>query len=187
MKLFKCLFLLCLLLYSLPLLALDSSPKTFHIYVSLWDSPEALKNKLSDGNNLEKNLYWGAQFGVKTFFMKSSKWVLIFDQKKNKGAVAERCIFKLKSDNVYMIADAYYGVNTILAIHDFLNSCSGNTNETISLSNGVSLNIGSSSKLLAYVGHNGLMDFEYNDSNFIPENKKGTAHDVIALACMSRQ
>src|SRR5215510_9764823 len=74
----------CLLLASLAATALrldgqtDSRPVVVHVFVALADNRTQgivpVPAGLGNGKDPANNLYWGAAFGVKTFFKKSSAW-----------------------------------------------------------------------------------------------------------------
>ena len=50
---------------------------------------------LGNGDNPATNLYWGAAFGVKTFFGKSKDWELVSRKRRTRSpAILERLIFK---------------------------------------------------------------------------------------------
>src|SRR5438874_6565505 len=87
----------------------QSQPRTIHVFVALADN----KNQgivpvaaiLGNGEDPVHNLYWGSAYGVKTFFSRSADWELLPALPRPKSEVLERCVFKHKSQNVYMIAD----------------------------------------------------------------------------------
>ena len=66
---------------------------------------------------------------------------------------------------------------------DFLEATSGRNEFSISYSD-KTLSFGGKSGLLAYVGHDGLMEFNV-DGNFTQQNT--TKRDAIILACISKQ
>jgi hypothetical protein len=81
--------------------------------------------KLGNGADPERNLYWGAAGGVKTFFARSREWHLVFDQQRPKPGVLERCVFQHRDAKVYLIADAYQGDHIKQALADFLGAAAG--------------------------------------------------------------
>jgi hypothetical protein len=160
--------------------------KTIHLFVALCDNryqgitpvPAALGN----GQNHNTNLYWGALYGVRTFFKKSDEWKLVATRKAS-GMILERLIFKHAAENVYLIADAYNGRYIKECTVDFLNSSSGAQKDTIQLG-GRTLGINGNAALVAYIGHDGLMDFQLSET-FI--NTDNVQRDVIILACYSKR
>jgi hypothetical protein len=81
-----------------------------------------------------------------------------------------------------LIADAYNGEYIEQCTKDFLNSSCGNRKDTLQL-DGKTLGIGGNASLLAYIGHDGLMDFQLSESFINMDNEK---RDVIILACYSK-
>lgn len=85
----------------------QSAPRTIHVFVALADN----KNQgivpvaaiLGDGDDPTHNLYWGSSYGVKTYFARSADWQLIASSQRPKPAILERCIFKHRGQNVYIL------------------------------------------------------------------------------------
>src|SRR5215470_8532912 len=122
----------------------QSSPKrTIHVFVSLADNQNQgivpVPARLGNGLDASHNLYWGAAAGVKTFFARSPDWALLVCREKPKAEILERCVFKHRNADVYMVA---------------------------------------------YVGHDGLMDFRLP---MVPRKRNEMHRDVIILACASKQ
>ncbi len=168
----------------------DNQLIVIHTFVALCDNEHQgivkVPPRLGDGNDLKNNLYWGAGGGIKTYFKKSEDWSLVAEWKNVSENVLERCIFKRKNKNVYMIADAYRGCAIKEAIGNFLNAIAGNDTSIITITerdSGISLEIGSV-QLVCYAGHNGLLDFNLDSLPKPAQNKK--PKDVIILACLSK-
>jgi hypothetical protein len=134
----------------------------------------------------EHNLYWGAAAGVKTFFARSSEWALVSCGQKTKTAVLERCIFKHRRSEVYLVADAYRGNEIRQAILDFFDAAAGASPEKIDLpgASAATLTLPGGSNLVAYIGHDGLMDFQLP---IVPRKQNEAHRDAIILACASKQ
>ena len=160
--------------------------KTIHVLVALCDNqhqgivkvPKAIGNGQDPGNNL----YWGCSYGVRTYFKKSADWTEVAHFKID-SIKLERIVLKYKKRQYYLVADAYNGKYIKQATVDLLNSCSGALKDSIII-NGQRMGILGNAEVLAYIGHNGLMDFSLN-GNY--SNKDGNARQVIILACASRQ
>jgi hypothetical protein len=164
---------------------------TIHVFVALADNQNQgivpIPARLGNGLDPAHNLYWGAAAGVKTYFARSPDWVLLNCSEKPNPEVLERCVFKHRSTEDYLVADAYRGAEIRAAILDFLYAAAGASPETITLSvaaHPVTLTIRGGSNLVAYVGHDGLMDFRLP---IIPRKKNGIHRDAIILACASKQ
>ena len=163
-----------------------SATKTIHIFVALCDNKYQgivpVPEKIGNGQDPDNNLYWGCAFGVRSYFKKSKEWKFI-ESRKLKSEKLERIIFKHITKNYYLVADAYDGKFIKESTLDFLNSSSGKNKDTLKIGK-TTIGIGGNSKLLAYVGHDGLMDFQLNESF---ENTDQQKRDVIILACYSKK
>lgn len=160
--------------------------RVVHVLVALCDNEfqgiVPVPAHLGNGEDPERNLYWGAAFGVKTYFSKSKKWKLIESIANPSENVLERLVFKRRDANVYLVADAYRGSRMRQTIDAFLDAVSGKNRENIKVDD-TSLQIAGGSDLVAFVGHNGLMDFKLDRQI---ENSDGTSRDAVVLACASR-
>ncbi|MGC1452091.1 MAG: hypothetical protein WA830_18835 [Candidatus Sulfotelmatobacter sp.] len=165
--------------------------RTVHVFVALADNQHQgiipVPPKLGNGEDAERNLYWGSAYGVKTFFTRSADWERILCTERPKAEVIERCVFKHRIANVYLTADAYRGIEIRQAILDFLDSAAGEGAEALSLpvaSGGQERPIRGGANLVAYIGHDGLMDFSLPQ---FPRKKNDVHRDAIVLAYASKQ
>ena len=167
-------------------LKIQNPGKVIHVLVALCDNENQgivpVPAFLGNGEDAAKNLYWGAAFGVKTFFSKSSNWTKLAEIKNPKENVLERIVFKHKIQNVYLVADAYRGIKMREMIDDFLTAVSGEKRENVEVQNST-LQILGSANLIAFVGHNGLMDFALAKQPAKADDEK---REAIILACASR-
>ena len=171
--------------------AQDSALRSVHVFVALADNQSQgiipVPAKLGNGEDAEHNLYWGSAYGVKTFFARSADWTRIACGEKPKAEILERCVFKHRAANVYLVADAYRGREIRQAILDFLASAAGDDPETVSVpaaSGALKLPIRGGANLVAYIGHDGLMDFQLQQ---FPHKKNEVHRDAVVLACASKQ
>jgi len=162
-----------------------------HVFVALCDNVNQgivpVSASLGNGDNPASNLYWGAAFGVKTFFSKSKDWELVAEKQNPSPAILVRLIFKRKGADVFLVADAYRGKEISQAIWDFLEASSGKPGEQLSVTKAgrqVTFNSGGSSDLVAYVGHDGLMDFTLQST---PKARDDRKRKAIILACVSQK
>ena len=164
----------------------SGTEKTIHILVALCDNKYQgivpVPKKIGNGQNPTSNLYWGAGYGIKTFFKRSKEWKLLKTKKYN-GVILERLVFKHRKKNFYLVADAYDGRYIKSTVVDFLKSASGIIKDTIKIGN-KTIGINGNANLIAYIGHDGLMDFDLNESFKNTDHKK---RDVIILACYSKE
>lgn len=94
----------------------------------------------------------------------------------------ERLIFRHVQQPYYLVADAYDGRYIRQCTVDFLNSCAGLIKDTVQVKDRT-LGINGNARLLAYIGHDGLMDFNLQE-RFV--NTDSICRDAIILACISR-
>jgi len=137
-----------------------------------------ISKMLGNGDDARNNLYWGAMYGIKTYFKKSSKWRIIKKIKNPNKYILERIILKHKTSNTIFVADAFRGKNIKKSIIEFLSVVGGK--EILSFSKNFKFK---KPKLVNYIGHNGLMDFNLDKK--IKLLDKGN-RDVVILACKSR-
>lgn len=165
--------------------------KTIHVYVALCDNDNQgiipVPDLLGNGNDPANNLYWGALYGVRTYFNDSHKWKLLETRNNVKNdTILQRCIFFHEDQKAYLIADAYKGDKIKQCITDFVNSAHGHKRDSINIvksSDTLLLYCGGYSDLIAYVGHDGLMEFniQYLNATDITH-----CRDAIILACASK-
>ena len=168
-----------------------SSQRTIHVFVALADNQHQgivpVPARLGNGLDPVHNLYWGAAAGVKTFFVRSSDWTQVSCREKPKAEVLERCVFKHRRHEVYLIADAYRGDAIQQALVDFFAAAAGAGPESITLSDAahaITLAARGGANLVTYVGHDGLMDSRLR---FLTQKQNEIHRDAIILACASKQ
>ena len=109
----------------------------------------------------------------------------LYAQAKNRNT--GRCIFKYRAANVFLVADAYRGMEIRQAILDFLDSAAGDGSELLDLpreSGTLKIPIRGGATVVAYAGHDGLMDFPLSR---LPRQKNAGHRDAIILACASKR
>jgi hypothetical protein len=168
----------------------QAPPRVIHVFVALADNQHQgivpVPAKLGDGDDPSNNLYWGAAFGVKTFFRRSADWRLVSCAPGPKVAILERCVFRHRTDTVYLVADAYEGSQIRAAVTDFLSAAAGLNPETLSVKlepSRASLMAGGAADLVAYVGHDAFMDFQIPA---IAGDGREKPRRAIILACASK-
>ncbi len=164
----------------------DTSFKTIHVLVALCDNKYQgivpVPQRIGNGQDPDQNLYWGAGYGIRTFFKKSNHWKLL-SRFKIDSLKTERLVFQHTGNKYILVADAYNGKYIETCTVDFLKSCAGQLKDTIRV-NGITIGINGNAQLLSYIGHNGLMDFSL-ENTFI--NTDGKKRDAIILACISQR
>jgi hypothetical protein len=169
-----------------PVASFDTSIRTIHVFVALCDNkyqgivpvPAAIGN----GQDPNSNLYWGCSAGIRTYFKNSREWTLVKRYKPDHIRL-ERLVFKHKTKKYYLVADAWDGKYIKQCTIEFLKSCSGQLKDTLQV-NGAAIGINGNGKLIAYIGHDGLMDFSLHERF---ENTDSLQRDAIILACKSKK
>ncbi len=185
-----------LLLFSFILFAFVSSkqtkaevkPMVIHVFVALCDNEfqgiVPVPAKIGNGKDLKNNLYWGCGYGVKMFFKnKSVDWKLLKSFDKPSTNVLERVVFKHKTKNIYLVADAYDGEFIKKTTEDFFSASAGVFETKVKVDSTLTLEAGGKSNLICYVGHDGLMDFQLDK---YPDAKNTNKRETIILACYSK-
>jgi hypothetical protein len=170
--------------------ASENKPKLIHVYVALCDNFHQgiipVQERLGNGDDPENNLYWGALFGVKTYFKNSKDWKLLATIKNPQTEILERCLFKSFKFNAFLVADAYRGESIKQAVADFLEAAAGKTIDIIEAKVEESilhLDAGGRSGLIVYIGHNGLMDFSLDE---YPYGSSDFHREALIFACASK-
>lgn len=149
-----------------------AKPLVVHVTVALCDNATQgivpVPAAIGDGNDPRTNLYWGAAYGVKTW-LKRERWTIVRASAPH-PAILERITAKktIGGREVILVADAWRGSRIRDAITSFLEQSSG---------------LGERADVVAYIGHDGLMEFDVTPR--IARNATGPRS--IVLACASRQ
>lgn len=166
--------------------AINSLP-VIHVFVALADNVNQgivpVSAKLGDGDNATTNLYWGAAFGVRTFFTRHKDWELLSVTNNPNERILERYVFKHRRAAIVMVADAYRGKEISQTTMDFLEAAAGKPGEQLKIGD-LQFHTGGSADLVAYIGHNGLMDFKLPS---YPQRRDDRRRRAIILACASKQ
>jgi hypothetical protein len=159
--------------------------RVVHVFVALADNQHQgivpVSSRLGNGQDAASNLYWGAAFGVKTFFKASSAWRLLKCSTSQQPPLPERCVFRHQSPEVILVADAFRD-----AVSDFVSSAAGLREETLSLTlehENRSLPVAGGADLLAYIGHDAFMDFQIPR---VAGKTGGHKREFVILACASK-
>ena len=152
--------------------------------------PESLGN----GQELKSNLYWGALYGVKTYLTRKAGWIKLDSLKPANQRILERLILKKlfhrngHAVDVFLVADAWDGRYIMESIEKFMRFNAGDDQYEITYKN-TRLHAGGSSHLIAYIGHNALMDYfgaRAMALDKVTAKQSNPANDAIVLACKSR-
>ncbi len=173
-------------------------PVVVHLTVALCDNanqgivpvPEALGN----GQDPKSNLYWGALYGVRNHLPRAAGWTKVDAKKPENPFVLDRVVLYTKvkrgtaSVPVYVVADAWDGAHIRESLQAYLEMAAGRLGEEVDMAQGaekVTLQAGGSAHLVAFVGHNGLMDFSLELPK--PPAPDTPPRSALILACASKQ
>lgn len=120
--------------------------------------------KIGDGNVPDANLYWGCSDGFGRFFVKSKNWKTESLETDVDDVILKRLTMSHVKGDVHIIAEAYRGSQIKKCLAAFEVAAANNTYD-----------------LVAFIGHNGLMDFTLQ----APEAEEGNNTAVIVLCCLS--
>ena len=159
--------ILIFLLFALPLAA----ERKVEVLVCLCDNEHQAIAKvgkaIGDGLDPAGNLYWGCSDGLSAYFKKSSKWKLIDSSKTKDGPILVTLKFKHHTGKMTLIAHAYRGDRMKTCVEDFfLKSREGGKDD-----------------LIAFIGHNGMMDNVITVPDPAPEGDEGS--QAIVLGCLT--
>jgi len=167
-------------------------PLVAHVIVALADNEHQgivpIPSSLGDGDRPQSNLYWGAMYGVKGFLKRSADWRAVALPAASDPRILERVLYRRdvvrdgKSSALYLLAEAWRGREIAASTGRFLEMTRGQHVESVRV-DGRDVAAGGAAHLVAYVGHNGLMDFA------VPELRPGgeatSPRVAVVLACES--
>jgi hypothetical protein len=167
-------------------------PLVAHVVVALCDNEfqgiVPVPAKLGDGDDPKSNLYWGAMYGVRTWFRNQSGWTPVAVAPARDPRVLDRVLYRRevtrngKSTQVYLLAEAWRGRNIADAIRHFLELNRGEHAESLHAGER-EVEAGGAAHLIAFIGHNGLMDFAA--PSLARANATSRPHASVVLACLS--
>lgn len=156
-----------------------------HVYVALYDNLHQgiapVPAGVGNGQDPAGNLYWGARYGIKTQLARSRDWRLLTVTSTPFPHILERAIFRHRTHKVCLVADAYDGAFIKEAIGDTLQAAAGRQTEAVSIERHRYL-FGGGADLVAFIGHDGLMEFALDAP---PEHADARKRDAIILCCIS--
>ena len=165
-------------------------PKRIHVFVALCDNDTQaiapVNDRIGDGDDPENNLYWGCSDGLPKYFAKRKQWSLIRTERDVTADILRRVIFRHKQTRALLVADAYRGSSIRICLGDFLYSAAGQQKVPVCLGapeEGGRLSMfGGGADLVAYIGHNGLMEHSVSEPDKIDGSR---TRDAIVLSCVS--
>jgi len=163
------------------------TPRVAHVLVALCDNEHQgivkVPAGIGNGQNARTNLYWGAGYGVKTHFDRSAEWLRVPCEPATEVHILDRAVWKHRDSAVYIVAEAYDGRSIREATIDLLRYASGASARNVKAGE-TTLRAGGDAALVAYVGHDGLMDFSIEE-RFTSSSRN--SREAIILACISKR
>lgn len=166
----------------------NGEPWIAHVIVPLCDNDNQgivpVNASLGNGQNTRTNLYWGAGYGIRTHFKRTSDWITQLDEVPRTAHLLDRVVWEKSfpgGQKVILVADAYDGAYMKQALDDFFAYLAGTKSCTLSLNDGRTIQAGKGADLIAFNGHNGLMDVGIE----VPANRDGIPKDAVMIACIS--
>ena len=148
--------------------ALQAEVKQVRVFIALCDNKTQgimpVGERIGNGDDPANNLYWGCSDGFGSYFKRSRKWKTVEAKKKVSDTILEQVHLKHASEEVELVAMAYRGSKIKQCLIDFEKAAASKEHD-----------------LVAFIGHNGLMDFKIPDTTAVKDNKT----DVVVLACNS--
>ena len=178
-----------LICFIFPLL-LNARIRTIHVYVALCDNIHQgivpVPAKLGNGKDPSRNLYWGAMYGVKSYFSnQSEEWEMLKIVPSGSDMILESILFRHRKEDVFLLAEAYDGAEIRECVRDFLSSSNYQQQKTLVYDTDT-LKFAGDANLVVYVGHDGLMEFSA-DLNYLNPGTKPGSKEAIVLACSSEE
>jgi hypothetical protein len=141
----------------------EPKPQVLHAFVALCDNASQgiipVAPKIGNGDDLSNNLYWGCDEAIVPCLQKSADWKKIsISTPGGQEVILSRAIFIHKSSGAILVADAYRGKEIRLALRDYFAALAGTLNLELEVQ-GKSISAGGRAGFIAYVGHDGLMEF----------------------------
>lgn len=155
-------------------LTADAEPARIHVFIALADNKSQgilpVPAAIGDGDDTAKNLYWGCSEALKPVLKTSGIWKLERSELNPRPEIIERAVFSHKSGKWEIVADVYRGSAIRQCTVDFFTAlASDQPLERV--------------PLVAYIGHDGLMDFELPEA---ATARRGPGREAIVLCCKSR-
>jgi hypothetical protein len=167
-------------------------PLVAHVVVALCDNEHQgivpVPAALGNGADPKSNLYWGAMYGVRTYFRRSKEWQALPVSLPRVEHILDRVLFKRevvrdgRRGEMLLLADAWDGQYIANAISYFLEMNHGGHAERLTVGDR-SVEFGGMAHVTVFVGHNGLMDFAAPAVTMSPTG--GRPRASVVLACIS--
>lgn len=151
-----------------------AAPARVHVFIALADNKSQgimpVPAAIGNGDDAQKNLYWGCSDALKPVLKASGVWTLAKTDSNPRPEIIERATFVHRSGKWEVVADVYRGTAIRQCTLDFFAALASDEPRE-------------STPLVAYIGHDGLMDFDLPDT---ATARRGPGRDAIVLCCKSQ-
>jgi len=175
-----------------PVAAAAPPPKVIHAFVALCDNDSQgiapVPKKIGNGDDPENNLYWGCDDGLRSVFARSKAWQKIPTpalDPDGSGPILQRLVFRHKATGAFLVGDAYRGRDIKACLTDYFAALAGHHPVTVKAGD-TEFAAGGAAQLVAYLGHNGLMEFTINGPS-PTHDAAASPRTAIVLCCLSRR
>jgi hypothetical protein len=120
--------------------------------------------RIGNGDNPDANLYWGCSEGFGAYFKKSEEWKATESVADISKTILRRMVLVHRTKEARLTPEAYRGSAIRECVEDFEKAIASGAYD-----------------LVAFIGHNGLMDFALPE----PTVGKPGKTDAIVLCCVS--
>ena len=148
--------------------------RRIEVFVALCDNASQgiapVPERIGNGDDPDANLYWGCSDGLRSYFKSSSRWKLLSTEEAPSPDVLERLSFEHTDfPDVRLVAHAYRGSRIQRCMEQFFEASASDADGP---------------DLVAFIGHNGLMDFSLEGPTAAASERN---RDAIVLACKSQK
>ena len=164
-----------LLLFLLLTLAAHAVPVRLQVFIALADNRTQgivpVPAKIGNGDDADANLYWGCSEALKPVLRASADWKLTRTDQNPSPDVLERAFFAHRSGRWELVAHVYRGSAIKVCTTAFFAALASDEPRA-------------QTPLVAYLGHDGLMDFA------LPAEataRRGPGRQAIVLCCKSAE
>lgn len=168
-------------------------PKVIHAFVALCDNASQgiapVPAKIGNGDDPDHNLYWGCDDGLRSVFSKSKAWQKLpapaaGTDPDGDGPILQRLVFRHRATGAILVGDAYRGREIKTCLTHYFAALAGHHPVKIKTDQ-AEYDAGGAAQLIAYIGHNGLMEFNVEVPVPTPA-VKASPRTTIALCCISQ-
>ena len=156
-------------------IGISARPAEIHVFVALADNATQgiapVPAKIGNGDDAAHNLYWGCDEALPPVFRASADWKFLGREPGPKPAIIERLRFAHASGKWQLVADGYRGSAIRECTVDFFQALA--SDQPVD-----------QLPLVAYLGHDGLMDFPLPSEAIV---HPGPGRQAIVLCCMSQR